>query len=60
VLTSRKAVTKYLPISLATHNLAEKFKKNKRDGLGDGDLDLFSTDRTFHDLFFMILVTQKK
>jgi hypothetical protein len=47
-------------MSLATHSLAERFKKNKRDGSADEELDLFSHDRTSHHLFLMITVIQKK
>ncbi len=60
MLTSSIAITNYLPMSLATHKLAERLKKNKQEDLIDKELDLFSHDRTSHNSFRMVLITQDK
>jgi hypothetical protein len=48
VLTSSIAVTKYLPMSLATHQFAERLKKHKVEGHVGEDVDLFSHDSMSH------------
>ena len=60
MFTSSIAITKYLPMSLATHKLAERFKKEKRDDPVDKELDLFSHDRKSHYSLLMVLITQEK
>jgi hypothetical protein len=60
MLSPSIAITKHLPMSLATHKVAERFKKTKRDGASDSELDLFSHDRSCHYPFLMIFVIQGK